>query len=105
MARQFVGVQAFGSTNDILQRIGSWVRQLRCGNVIPELRIEKKARGNFYVFLGIDTEPGADIPEEVAQVCERAGLTGQRIGPLTLQGIRGMVDPQEFDTSGSDRIP
>jgi hypothetical protein len=105
MARQFIGVQAVGSANDILHRVQSWVRLLRCGHVIPILHFEKRARGNYYVFLGIEMEPGARMPEEVAQVCDRAGLTGQRIGPLAFEQIRGMLDPQEFDTSGNDRIP
>jgi len=45
------------------------------------------------------------VPEEVTNVFDTPRFAGQRLGPLDLDQIRGMLDPTEFDTSGSDRIP
>lgn len=115
MARQFFSIQAVGTPNDVLHSIQSKVRALGCGHIVPVVYFEKRARGGqFYVFLGVEKNPGGEVPEEVNTLCERVryvkgvtsgGFVGQLLGPCSFEQIRSSLDRQEFDTSGSDRIP
>lgn len=115
MARQFFSVQAVGTPNDVLHSIRLKVRALGCGHIVPVVYFEKKARGGqFYVFLGVEGSASGKAPDEVNVLCERVryqkgvtsgGFVGQLLGPCSFEQIRNSLDPQEFDTSGSDRIP
>jgi len=115
MARQFFSVLAVGTPNDVLHSIRLKVRALGCGHIVPVVYFEKKARGGqFYVFLGVEGSASGKAPDEVNVLCERVryqkgvtsgGFVGQLLGPCSFEQIRSSLDPQEFDTSGSDRIP
>src|SRR5947209_3418653 len=105
MPRQFVGRSASGHANDILQQIRRVVRSLRAGAQIPVVFFEKKARGNFYVFLGVEMEPNAGVPEVTDTVFDRVGIRSKQVGPLQWAAIRPMLDPREFDTEGTEHVP
>src|SRR5262249_32638072 len=115
MARWFYSIQAVGVPNDVLRAVRAKVRQLACGDLIPVVYFEKKSRSEFYVFFGVEAESAGGVPETLSTLCgsvryqkgiTASGFIGNPLSPpCTLEQIRSALDPQEFDTSGTDFIP
>jgi len=105
MPLQYIGIRVCGRPNEILDKVRAVVRRLGVGHVVPVMFHEKKSKGEFYVFLGFEHAQVNVVPEQVGQVVEQAGFTSPLRVPFTHEQIKGMIDPQEFDTSGTDRIP
>src|SRR5262249_50005457 len=105
MPRRYVNVAVARDPNEVLSKVRAWVRLLRCGDVIPVVYFSKKVCKDYYVFLGYETFADAALPDEVGQLCEKAGFTGLVQKPLAFEELKPFLDPQEFDTTGSDRIP
>lgn len=105
MPRQYMAVRVTGNPNEILDLVRHRVRGFGCGHVVQVVHYEKRAKGEYYVFLGFETPHLGWVPEDVGNIFDTPRFAGQRLGPLNLDQIRGMLDPTEFDTSGSDRIP
>jgi hypothetical protein len=105
MPRQYVSLRVCGTPNETLNKVRYSVRSLGVGHVVQVVHFQKQARREYYFFLGYDTPTAGQVPPEVNQVIERAGFGGGLLGPFALAEIRDMLDPQEFDTTGTDRIP
>jgi hypothetical protein len=105
MPRRYVNVAVARDPNEVLSKVRTWVRLLRCGDVIPVVYFSKKVCKDYFVFLGYETFADAALPDEVRQLCEKAGFTGLILKPLAFDELKPFLDPQEFDTTGSDRIP
>jgi hypothetical protein len=105
MPRRFVNVAVARDPNEVLTKVRMWVRLLRCGDVIPVVYFSKEVCKEYYVFLGYETFTDTTIPDAVRDVCEKAGFTVHHLQPLAFEELNRFLDPQEFDTTGSDRIP
>lgn len=98
--RRYVGVQTAGRTAQVLDRIRHVVRSSDQTHAIPLIKIEKKPRGQFYVFLAIEGVESNQLPDSIANVLRTAGLTGKQFWPLTLAEIKYMVSTAEVETHG-----
>ena len=98
--RRYVGVQTVGRTATVLERIRQVVRSCNQTHAIPIIKIEKKARGQFYIFLAIEGVEGSRLPDPIVNVLRIAGLTGRQYWPLTLSEIKFMVSTAEVETYG-----
>lgn len=98
--RRYVGVQTGGRTALVLERIRQAVRACNQTHAIPIIKVEKKARGQFYIFLAIEGVEGSRLPDTIVHVLRMAGLTGRQYWPLTLSEIKFMVSAAEVETIG-----
>ena len=98
--RRYVGVQTVGRTAQALERIRQVVRSCNQTHAIPIIKVEKKARGQFYIFLAVEGVEGSRLPDSIANVLRMAGLTGRQYWPLSLQEIKYMVSTAEVETYG-----
>ena len=98
--RRYVGVQTVGRTVPVLERIRQVVRSFNLTHAIPIIKVEKKARGQFYIFLAIEGVEGDRLPDSIVQVLRSAGLTGRQFWPLRLSEIKSMVNTAEVETYG-----
>jgi hypothetical protein len=98
--RRYVGVQSVGRTAQVLERIRQVVRSCNQTHAIPIIKVEKKARGQFYIFLAVEGVEGGRLPDSIANVLRMAGLTGKQHWPLTLAEIKYMISTAEVETYG-----
>lgn len=98
--RRYVGVQTAGRTAQVLERIRQVVRSCNQTHAIPIIKVEKKARGQFYIFLAVEGVEGSRLPDPITGVLRMAGLTGRHHWPLTLAEIKYMVSAAEVETYG-----
>src|ERR687884_803618 len=98
--RRYMGVQTVGRTALVLERIRQVVRSCNQTHAIPIIKVEKKARGQFYIFLAIEGVEGTRLPDPIANVLKLAGLTGKQYWPLSLSEIKYMVSAAEVETYG-----
>ena len=77
MPRRYVNVTAARDPNEVLTKVRTWVRLLRCGDVIPVVYFSKKVCKDYFVFLGYETFSEDALPEAVMDVCQKAGFTSQ----------------------------
>src|SRR5262249_36924468 len=106
MPRRFVNVAEVRDPNEILSKVRGWVRLLRCGEVIPVVYFSKKVGKDYFVFLGYESFADNSVPSELRELCEKAGFNSRMLDrPLAFEELKKFLDPQEFDTTGSDRIP
>ncbi|HMP01732.1 MAG TPA: hypothetical protein PKC45_04440 [Gemmatales bacterium] len=106
MPRRFVNVAEVRDPGEILSKVRNWVRLLRCGEVIPVVYFSKKVGKDYFVFLGYESFADNSVPSELRELCEKAGFNSRMLDrPLAFEELKKFLDPQEFDTTGSDRIP
>lgn len=103
--RRYVGVQTAGRTAQVLERIRQVVRSCNQTHAIPIIKVEKKARGQFYIFLALEGVEGGRLPDSIANVLKLAGLTGKHYWPLSLAEIKYMVSSAEVETYGFSALP
>jgi hypothetical protein len=103
--RRYVGVQTAGRTAQVLERIRQVVRSCNQTHAIPIIKVEKKARGQFYIFLALEGVEGSRLPDSIAHVFRLAGLTGKHYWPLSLAEIKYMVSSAEVETYGFSALP
>ena len=56
MERKYFHARAVGSPEAVLQKITTSVREAGLASEIPLVKLERRARGEFYVFLGVESE-------------------------------------------------
>jgi hypothetical protein len=74
------------------------VQHLKLTRTIPVVKIEKKPRREFYVFLAVEGTDGSRLPDAVKNVLQFAHLTGRPLWPLDLEDIKPMVGRAEVET-------
>lgn len=98
MERRYVGVLTVGRLADVFDKIHRIVKTKRLTRIIPRVKFEKRARGQFYVFLAVDDSTETLLPRSVETVLELAGLRGVQHWPLTPGQIQSMTDGTELET-------
>ena len=91
MLRWYLGFQAVGNAKDIIERIRAIVRRYHLGRFIPVVRVEKRPRGQFLVFVGIESPAKGEIPPELEPLFQLHNLTHPQEYIFTLDQIRRMV--------------
>jgi hypothetical protein len=100
MERRYIGVQTVGQPRRTLETISRVVRNHNLASTIPVIKVEKRARGQFYVFIAVEGLQTTDIPQSVITVFREAGLRGRLTPPLELSQISFMVSGSEIETEG-----
>ncbi len=98
MVQYYVGVPAIGNPKNVLERIRQVVQRLKLTRTIPVVKVEKKPRKQFYVFLAVEGADGRHLPDTVTTVLKLAGLTGKPSWPLELEAIKPMTSTGEVET-------
>jgi len=91
MLRWYAGFPCVGKPDVIVQQIGKKVYDLALGNTVPVVRLERRARGQFYLFLAIVSEQPGIIPQEAAPLLQLPYLKTRLPHAFTLDEIRSMV--------------
>ena len=98
MARQYIAVRTVGNPVYILDRIRQAVQSENLTRVIPAVKFEKRSRGEFYYFLGMEGQ-GIDFLDLVRTIFEQWDLPGNIIPALlTPDEIKSMVSQTELET-------
>jgi len=98
MARRYVGVPTVGRPMQVFEKILLIVKRHKLTRLIPVVKFEKKARGQFYVFLAVEGAEGTHLPERVVTVLQDAGLRGTRYWPLEPDEVKPMTGQAELET-------
>ncbi len=98
MERRYVGVLTVGRLADVFDKIHRIVKTQRLTRIIPCVKFEKRARGQFYVFLAVEDSTETLLPRSVEIVLELAGLRGVKHWPLTPGQIQSMTGGTELET-------
>ena len=102
MPRRYVGVNAAGNPMEIFERVRRVVQMQEQTQMIPVVKFERKLqrrpRGQFYVFLAVEDTEGMDLPGEVATVLEYAGLRGMPLWPIEPTSVQPMTGGAELET-------
>ena len=75
MERKYYYARTVGAPESILQMITTTVVDAQLASQIPLVKLERQAKGQFYVFLGVDSDESAGIPGDWARPC-RVGAYG-----------------------------
>ena len=74
MERKYFYARTVGTPESTLYRITTAVVDAALASKIPLVKLERRARGEFYVFLGVDSDESTGIPGGL-------GKTLQDLGP------------------------
>jgi hypothetical protein len=89
--RWYRGYRTVGKSSQLVHQIGTAVRTLDLGRHIPVVRLEKRARGQFYVFVAVESAGPGVIPPEVEGFLSLPILGNPLPMPFRLEDIRSMV--------------
>ncbi len=94
MPRWYKGFRCGGvRPQKLVDQLARYVQQHDIGHLVPVVRVEKRAgRGDYYVFLAIESPRIGHIPDEVQSTLLRSHVLGQALPePFTFADIRRMV--------------
>lgn len=98
MPRWYGALQRAGKPETVVQQVAALVRQHDLRTALPLLRVEKRARGQFWVFLAFDSDAPGKLPTQLGPLREHPlirdllpGPDGAAPQPFTLEDIRSMV--------------
>lgn len=99
MVRWYAANRLVGRRPDsIVAEISTVVRQNDLGRVLPLIRIERKARGQFYLFLAIESDARGQLPDQLQRLHEYPIIKnllrqsdGSAVQDFKLDQIQGMV--------------
>ncbi len=103
MERKYFYARAVGSPQDVLRKITTTVVNAELAARIPLVKLEKNARGQFYVFLGVDDE-SPRIPGGLGRILQRLGIRFDEEYPLKPGQIKGMVQRQDIRIHGFNSL-
>jgi hypothetical protein len=73
---RYIGISTVGSPPRVLEKIRQAVQQFNLMRRIPIIKIERKPKRQFYVFLAIQEATDDRLSDDVLQFLRAAGLTG-----------------------------
>lgn len=97
MSRLYVGFRTVGKPEQILDRITKTIRNLKLTKIIPIVKLERRPRGEFYVFLAVDGVGYGNLPREIIIALKTAGLANP-IWPIESESVKTMVSNSEIET-------
>ena len=107
--RWYKAFECTGKPEQRIQQIGNLVRNCGLQRYIPVVRVEKKARGKFFVFVAVESQELGRVPPEVESFFNCGFLGMPFPGMFGIEQIRGMVtgevDVQDFARGITYRSP
>lgn len=100
MERKYFYARTVGSPEAVLQRITTTVVAAEMAAEIPLVKLERRARGEFYVFLCVESEGTYGIPGGVGKSLQELGLRFDESVPLFPDQIKTMVQRQDIEIHG-----
>lgn len=90
--RWYRAYRTYGRPGDVVESLASYIRHRRISDTVCAVRVERRARGEFYFFLAFDTEYFGLLPQEVESHLEECPhLQFGIAGSYTLDEIKSMV--------------
>ena len=74
MERKYFYARTVGAPEATLQKITTTVVEAKLASQIPLVKLERRARGEFYVFLGVDSDESTGIPGGLGKALQDQGL-------------------------------
>ena len=100
MERRYFYARAVGNPQFTLNDIVSAVENAGLASKIPLVKLERKARREFYVFLAVDDEETEGIPGELGNILRTRGIRFDEDYPLRPADIKSMVQRQDIEIHG-----
>lgn len=98
MERKYIAVRTVGNPEYVLDRIRQAVQSENRTRIIPAVKFERRARGEFYFFLAMEGQ-GVDFLDLVRTIFAQWNLPGNIIPALlTPDEIKSMVSQTELET-------
>ena len=104
MERKYFYARAVGSPHVVLQNIIAAVEKSGLASLVPLVKIERRARKEFYVFLAVDDENSRRIPGELGQTFQFYGIKFDEDNPLTPAEIKSMAQRQQVEIHGFNAL-
>ena len=104
MERIYFHARTVGRPQDVLQRIIAIVMNSDMASQIPLVKLERRAKGEFYVFLGVDSDHSYRIPGRLAETFRRNGLRFEEDYALQPNHIASMVQRQNIEIHGFNSL-
>lgn len=90
--RWYRAYRTYGRPGDVVDSLAAYIRQRRISDTVCAVRVERRARGEFYFFLAFDTEHFGLLPQEVESHLEECPHLQFGINePYDLDQIKSMV--------------
>ena len=98
MERKYIAVRTVGNPEYVLDRIRQAVQAEGRTKIIPAVKFERRARGEFYFFLAMEGQ-GIDLLDLVHTIFAQWNLPGNIIPALLMPDeIKSMVSRTELET-------
>lgn len=98
MERKYIAVRTVGNPEYVLDRVRQAVQSENRTKIIPAVKFERRARGEFYFFLAMEGQ-GVDFLDLVRTIFTQWNLPGNIIPALlTPDEIKSMVSQTELET-------
>lgn len=104
MERIYFYARTVGRPGDVLQRIIAIVMNAGMASQIPLVKLERRAKGEFYVFLGVESDQSNRIPGGLAGAFRQNGLRFEEDYPLQPHQIASMVQTQNIEIHGFNSL-
>ena len=104
MERMYFHARTVGRPQDVLKRIITIVMNSDMASQIPLVKLERRARGEFYVFLGVDSDQSYSIPGGLAETFRQNGLRFEEDYALHPNQIASMVQRQNIEIHGFNSL-
>jgi hypothetical protein len=90
--RWYLGYRGRGRADQVVEGISRFLNQRRLTDTVCGMRMERRARGEFYFFLTLETDHFGVFPDEVGEALDACPLLSFRAGgPYELREIQNMV--------------
>ena len=100
MERKYYYARTVGTPESVLQRITTTVVAAELASEIPLVKLERRARGEFYVFLCVESEETHGIPGGLGKSLQELGLRFDENVPLLPDQVKTMVQRQNIEIHG-----
>ena len=104
MERRYIAVRTVGDPEKILNKIRNAVTRMHMTKTIPVVKLEAKPRGEFYVFLAVESEAEYRLPKEISTVLSASGLGASLPGTLSVDEIKSMTARMEIKIEGFNSL-
>lgn len=105
MERRYVAVQTIGNPSQLISQVSQSIKSLNLAQKMPVIKVEKKARGQFYLFLALEDMSEADMLTQAKTVLRLARISSQPL-PCTLEPaqIKSMVSSADIEVESTNAL-